>query len=315
MDKVAITGIGMVTPLGVTAVDTVSAWGEGRRMSTCIEPGLAGTPLAESPVAQLPEFDPARRLGGRRMLKFMSAGAPLGCMAAQEAHQQADAKARFSPENTGLFSATGLPAADLDQIRALIENSIDENGNFSCRLFGEKGLPVTNPLLSFRILANMPACIMSIIEGVKGENSIYTPWESQAGLALREGWLAIADGEVDCALVGGEDCPSFPFSFVYLRQAGYLKENEVPAKSGAYLFLERLNTAREAGKEILAVIEDVTVSKKENVAPDPLTERIGRTIAAAPFIMTGIACYHPDLPTEITGIDGWTVSIKLGTHK
>ena len=310
MREVAITGLGMVTPLGTTAAETVSAWGRGESMRTAPLPALSNTPLAGSPVAFLPEFDAAERLGGRRMLKFMSDGAVLGCVAAREAVTQANARERFAPERIGLFAATGLAAADMDQVGRLIENSTDDEGKFSCRLFGEKGLAAINPLTSFRILANMPACIVSILEGIKGPNCILTPWESQAGQALREAWLAVGEGEADCAVTGGEDSPANLSSFVYLRQAGWLRENEAPANAGAYLVLELLERALESGQKVLAVIKDVTVSR-ESAGGDPLAERVGRTFAAAPFIMAGLACHHADAPLSIAGADGWTVSIML----
>lgn len=311
MRKVAVTGLGMVTPLGTTAAETVSAWGRGESMRAAPLPSLSGTPLAGSPAAIPREFNAAERLGGRRMLKFMSDGAVLGCVAAREAVTQANARERFAPERIGLFAATGLAAADIEQVGALIENSVDEEGKFSCRLFGDKGLASTNPLLSFKILANMPACLVSIIEGIKGPNCIFTPWESQAGLALREAWLAVGEGEVDCAVAGGADSPAHASTYVYMRQAGWLGEDEAPANAGAYLVLERLETTLESGQKVLAVIEDVTVSMRSAEGGDPLAERVGRTFAAAPSIMAGLACHHADAPSSMAGADGWTVSIKL----
>lgn len=312
MHKVALTGLGMVTSLGTTADETITAWGQGLSMRTGHLPGLAGTPMAEAPVAVLPEFNPAKRLGGRKMLKFMSASAPLGCVAAREALNSANVRPRYSSERIGLFAAAGLPAADLAQINGMIENSLDQDGAFSSRLFGENGLPVTNPLLAFQLLANMPACLVSIIEGIKGPNCIYTPWESHAGLALREAWLAVGEGEADCVLVGGDDAPAHPYSYFYLRQGGWLREDEIPSNAGAYLVLERLETARDAGIEILATIDDVAVSWNRADVHDPLAKRMGRTLAAAPFILTGLACRHANLPIDITGADGWTVSVRLG---
>lgn len=77
-NKVVVTGIGMVTPLGATAGETGRAWQEGRWAVRRPLPELADTPLENLGVAILPEVNAADRLGGRRMLKYMSDAAVLG---------------------------------------------------------------------------------------------------------------------------------------------------------------------------------------------------------------------------------------------
>ena len=90
----------------------------------------------------------------------MSDAAVLGCLAAREALTAARAREHFAPEAIGLYAATGLAAASVNDVRPMIEQSIDEAGKFSCKRMGERGLVATNPLLSFRILANMPPCLV-----------------------------------------------------------------------------------------------------------------------------------------------------------
>jgi len=49
------------------------------------------------------------------MLKYMSDAAVLGCLAAREALEDADAKSRFSPERIGLYAGTGLASANINE--------------------------------------------------------------------------------------------------------------------------------------------------------------------------------------------------------
>lgn len=311
-DSVVITGMGMVTPLGATSHETMVAWQGNRPMQTKCLPELAGTMLADTPVAKTAEYDAADRLGGRKMLKFMSEGAVLGCVAAHEAAEQAMIAKRFLPERIGLYAATGLAAADIMQVKSMLESSIDEEGAFCCRRLGQDGLAQTNPLLSFRILANMPACLVSILEHIKGPNGIFTPWESQAALALQEAWLAVSCGEVDCALVGGADTPAHPATCVYLRQDQWLQAKEIPANAGAYLVLERSNTAMRDKVHVYGTLEDITVSPATQDAVDPLSIRMGRTFATAPFILTALGCHDSKLHTHMISSDGWKVAIRIG---
>ena len=60
-------------------------------------------------------------------------------------------------------------------------------------------------MLSFKILANMPICFVSIFENLRGPNAVYTPWEGQGAQAIAAGVRAVAEGEVPCAVVGGCD--------------------------------------------------------------------------------------------------------------
>jgi 3-oxoacyl-(acyl-carrier-protein) synthase len=293
----------MITPLGATARECAEAWRAGRRAPRTRLTELAGTRLANAEVAVLPQFDAGERLGSRRMLKFMSEAAVLGCVAAREAAEDAHLKQRFPPERVGLYAATGMAAASVQDVAPMIQQSIDETGRFSCRRLGERGLAAANPLLSFKILANMPPCLVSILEGIKGPSFIFTPWEGQTGAALREAWRAVADGEVDCALAGAADNPAHPASFVYLSQVGLLRHGECPAPAAAYLVMERAETARRDGRQVYARIATIEVANGDGAPCDPLAERIGRTFAAAPAVLLALACCAGEGTVRIRGVD------------
>jgi 3-oxoacyl-[acyl-carrier-protein] synthase II len=304
---VVVTGIGMVTSLGATASASGEAWRAGRIAQRRPLAELAGTSLEQIEVATLPEFDAAERLGGRRMIKYMSDAAVLGCVAAREACEDADLKQRFRPERVGLFAGTGLAAASVKEVLPMVRESIDENGRFSCQLFGKRGLAVTNPLLSFKILANMPPCIVSMIENIKGPNYIFTPWEGQTAAALFEAWKAVATGEVDCALAGAADNAAHAATVVYLKQAGFLSDGEYPSAGAAYLVMERAETARRDSRPIHAHITGMGLRPSDGPTFDPLASRMGRSYAAAPAILLALACQAPDEFSDHTGI----LSVKI----
>lgn len=310
--EVVVTGIGMVTPLGSTARETGAAWSAGASASRQNLPELAGTALQNAEVARPTEFDVAARLGGRRMLKYMSEAAALGCVAAREALENADVKKRFSPERIGLYAATGLAAASVDDIRATLVVSIGEDGKFSERLFGARGLAATNPLISFKILANMPPCLISVIEGIKGPNLIFTPWEGHSGAALLEAFLAVREGLVDCALTGAADSAAHASTLVFLKQSGFLRDGEFPATGAAYLLLERAETALRDRREIIAVINDIALDSSGSTGSDPLSPRMGRLFAAAPPVLLALECMTSRRAASLTGADGQTFSFELG---
>jgi len=325
--EVVVTGVGMVTPLGATAAESWAAWRAGRSAARRRLPELAGTPLEAMEAAGLPELDPAGRLGGRRMLKYMSEAAVLGCLAAHEAAEAAGLRARFRPERVGLYAGTGLAAAGVEDVRPMLQASIAADGEFSCRLLGERGLAAANPLLSFKILANMPPCLVSIIEGVKGPNYIFAPWEGQTAAALLEARDAVASGEADAALCGAADNAAHPATLTYLVQSGRLAAGEFPAAAAAYLVLERAATARRDGRRILARIAGMSLEPLDSArglerakraerpagaAPaDPLAARMGRSFAAAPAVLVALGCQAADGAVELTGAEGETFRAEL----
>jgi 3-oxoacyl-(acyl-carrier-protein) synthase len=311
-NEVVVTGIGVIGPLGTTAGDFVRAWDSGVRAVKQPLSELAGTPLESADVAVLPEVNAAERLGGRRMLKYMSDAAVLGCIAAREALQNSNALNRFPPERIGLYAATGLAAANVRDVTTMIEGSIDDHGEFSCQLLGKRGLAAANPLISFKILANMPPCLISIIEGIKGPNLIFTPWEGQTGAAILEAWHAVRNSEVDCALVGAADTAACPSTFVYLRQSGILSDGEFPASGAAYLVLESGESARRDGRPAYCVVRSVELAHSQTSAHDPLSERIGRTFASAPAILLSLACMCLWSELSICGVDSQKLHIELG---
>lgn len=308
---VVITGVGLVTALGSTACETQRSWVAGDHARRMCLPELRATPLGGQEVAVLPELDASLRLGTRRMLKYMSGAAVLGCVAAHEAMLQADVASRFSAERVGLYAGNGLAAADVAEVRDLIAASIDDEGRFSCSLLGERGLPSANPLISFKILPNMPACLVSIIEGIKGPNLILTPWEGQTAAALREAWNAVACGDVDCAVAGAADSAAHPATVVYLRQSGILDAGEYPASGAAYVVLERAESARRDATPVLARVADVQVGPAGEGSDDPLSRRMGRTYAAAPAIMLALGAITGERSMFMRGVDGQDIRFTL----
>lgn len=309
--EVVVTGVGMITPFGIDARDSHRSWMEGQTARTTLCPELKGSALETMPVAALPDFEIAERIGDRRMMKYMSFAAMLGCAAAREASAAAGLD-RFAPERVGLFVGTGLVAAGVDEVRPMLRASVDDAGRFSCRLFGSKGLAATNPLLSFHILANMPACFVSIIEKIKGPNLIFTPWEGQTGAALIEAWRAVRSGACDAALTGAADHPTHPSTVLHLHRAGLLGPGERPASGAAYLVMETADSAAAHRRRPLAVIDEMTLEPTDDGVDDPLAARMGRSYAAAPAILTALHCLNGPGEFSLAGVDGVRFRARLG---
>jgi 3-oxoacyl-(acyl-carrier-protein) synthase len=150
----------------------------------------------------------------------------------------------YAPDEIALFGATGMAGLPLREVAPLIKASVGADGKFDLRRFGEAGLKAINPLLSFKILSNMPLCFVSMCENIQGPNSIYTPWEGQGAQAIEAGMRALEWGDARCALVGGCDVKTHELAFISLEQQGLFRswretgQGLVPGEGAVFLVLE-----------------------------------------------------------------------------
>jgi 3-oxoacyl-(acyl-carrier-protein) synthase len=165
-----------------------------------------------------------------------------------------------------------------DEIAKLVENAAAADGSLDLKRFGQVALKRIRPVLSFKILANMPICFVSIFEEIRGPNAVYTPWEGQGAQAIVAGIHAVAEGDVPCALVGGCDVKTHAFSFAALDQFGVLDswtqhgKGCIPGEGAAFLVLENRERATRRHARIYAGVRghaSCSVTSKDSLA-DPL---------------------------------------------
>jgi 3-oxoacyl-(acyl-carrier-protein) synthase len=309
--EVRITGSGLVTCLGASRRATLAAIEAGGRVRGEPFSFLADTPYGGYLSAQGQEPDLSGCTVDRRMRKFMSRHAELAAVAAREALEEADLPARgIAPERIGLYAGVGLAAIDITISTKLLRASLDEGGSFSLDCFSRNGLRTIHPLWSFHTLANMPACIVSVLEGIKGDNGIYTPWEDQTAFALLEAAHALHGGAIDAAVVVASDTPSHPASMVEIASSGFITPEEIAAPGAACLVLERPDSSAPARPFSRLSKLHLIASPQEDARPsDPLAPIIGRTLAAAPLLLTILGPLL-DLPCRLHGCGGHDFSFE-----
>lgn len=95
----------------------------------------------------------------------------------------------YPPADIALFGATGLAGLPVREVAPLLRASAGANGEFDLTRFGQAGLKAVSPILSFKILSNMPFCFVSINENIQGPNGIYTPWEGEGARRSKQGFV------------------------------------------------------------------------------------------------------------------------------
>lgn len=88
----------------------------------------------------------------------------------------------FDP-NIPFYYETGVMECEDLGLDAIAAGSLDAQGNFSQRLFVEKGAKAVHPLTQFKALYNMPLSFVSIEHGLTGDNAVI--YSSARGLLMQ----------------------------------------------------------------------------------------------------------------------------------
>ena len=307
---VAVTGTGVVTCLGVSEETTLAAVRRGMRAAGEPLPLLAGTRFADCLAVSGDAPDLSAYVTDRRMKKFMSPHAELAAAAARQAMAEARPHERgILPERMGLYAGTGLASADVRASHALLGASLDTEGAFSVDAFCARGMRTIHPLWSFHTLANMPACIVSVLENIKGPNGIYTPWEDQTAFALIEAAHALEREDVDCAVVVAADWPSHPGSLVELASLGCIRPGETASYGAGCLVLERPDSLPPGKRAPRLHSLRLSPLPGQPVSVDPLEPLLGRTVSAAPLLLAALGA-ECGLPPVLDGCGGQRFSFE-----
>ncbi|MBC7097598.1 beta-ketoacyl-ACP synthase II [Candidatus Bipolaricaulota bacterium] len=212
MPRVWVTGLGVISPLGVGREEFFRGLREGRVAIRRVdrEIDLEGIEAKVAGVAD--GFDPLSFIPARRARR-MGRATQMAVAAARLALEDGG----FSPRDTergGVVVGTGIGAME-----ALVENHL---------VLLRRGAARVSPLLAPVMMPNAPAAEVSIELGIKGPSvGVVTACAASAhALGLAWGW--IRGGEVDWALAGGTESVLIPLVFAAFDRMGALSRNPDP---------------------------------------------------------------------------------------
>ncbi len=297
--RVVITGIGAVSPLGLTVSDMWDGLCAGRcgiDKITAFDPvGFSCKIAGQAPDYKVQKFVPKAH---RKATKLMSRDIELSVIAANEAFANSGLITKATdPENvniiphrTAINLGAGLISCDLVELAPAVAASIT-NGKFDIKKWGKDGLDMVTPLWLLKYLPNMLACHIGIIHDIQGPSNSITCAEASAHLAIGEASQIIARGGCDIAVSGGAEAKVNPI--VMIRQClikrATSENNDDPtsacrpfdaeAKGSVFgeaagvIILENLQNAQKRGAKIYAEVAGLGQSnninsKYENLEPD-----------------------------------------------
>ena len=198
MRRVAVSGIGVVSPLGNSTAEVLANALAGRSGVRRLETSFASR-LA-SPIAATARIDEGAGhgidAGKARMLDRFSL---FALIAANQAVQgSGDALAGLDPARAGVFVGTGMGGT----------HSMDEGYQ---TLYGERSDRI-KPYTILMGMHNAAAAWIGIEHGLQGSNMTYSTACSSSTVAIGEAWLRVASGQLEVVIAGGAEAPLSPGS-------------------------------------------------------------------------------------------------------
>ena len=191
MRRVAVTGIGVVSPLGHSAEEVFEVARAGRSAIRRLD--IPSANRLVSPIAATvlfngaDHFEPAKLRMLDRVSQFALVAAKRALADSGNVLSVADRK------RAGVFLGTGMGGI----------NTIDDGYQ---TLYGENSDRI-KPFMILMGMHNAPAAWIGIEHGFTGPNLTYSTACSSSAVAIGEAWLRLASGDIELALAGGAEAP------------------------------------------------------------------------------------------------------------
>ena len=204
--EIVITGIGVVSPIGVGQEEFWQSLLDG----TCGMGVREGFSSVDSPLrieAKVKEFDAKRYVKPRKVLKIMCEPIQFACAAAAMAMEQANIEREsISPDRIGTIFGTESFFANPNEVADAFRTCL-AGRKFDYEQWGEIGIKQIQPLWMLKYLPNMAASHIAISLDARGPSNSICQGEVSGLLALIEAADLIQRGVADVVLTGGTGSP------------------------------------------------------------------------------------------------------------
>ncbi len=266
--RVAITGLGVVTPLGNTIATTWEALLAGR---TGVAPitsfDASGFPVRIA--AEVKKFDPRTAIEDRKLLKFANRYHTFALAAAEEAIRDAGIRPEsHTAPRWGCAVGSGMMGVEFAKL-VEVHQRFAENGSLSSERLGAAGVTAADPVAFCRSQANAGLSLLLRHFGIRGYATSVNTACASGGQALGTAMKLVRRGTADFVLAGGFDSMVNPVGLSAFCLLGALSpDNDTPQRASrpfdrtrngfvlgegaGFLVLEEWNAARRRGARIYA---------------------------------------------------------------
>lgn len=247
--RVVITGIGMVTPIGIGTSETWQALLAGKSGAGPITM-FDATEFATQFACEVKEFDPTKWID-KRLSKTLDRFVQFGMVAAQLAKEDAGLEyGDDEAERVGVFVGAGLGGVQ----------TIEETH----RVLLERGPRRISPYFVPAIIVNLAPGQISIRFNAKGPNLSQVSACSSGAHAIGDAYRCIQREDADVMFAGGTEATVTPLGVGGFNAAKALsKRNEEPTRASRPFDLDRDGFVVGEGAGIV-ILEELERAKKRN---------------------------------------------------
>jgi 3-oxoacyl-(acyl-carrier-protein) synthase len=189
--RVAVTGLGVVSPLGNSADEAFANARGGRsgihRLDAPFANRLVGPLAASARFEGADHFEPPK-------LRMLDRVSQFALFAANQALDEARIDlSQVDHRRAGVFVGTGMGG------------SMSSDDGYKT-LYGDRSDRI-KPFTVLMGMHNAPAAWIGIEHDLRGANLTFSTACSSSAVAIGEAWLRIAGGDLDIALAGGAEAP------------------------------------------------------------------------------------------------------------
>lgn len=298
--RVAVTGVGLCTPLGVGAGETWDGLLEGRsavgRIASYDPSGLRTQVGAE-----VGELNPREYVEKRRSIRTMTRHDVLTMVAAVLALR--DSGLELGDDEAGraaAFVASGKETSEPEKMEDVAVEARDGDGRVEMARMGEVAFAGVPPLFFLEGLQGASLHYLSEALALRGPNT-YFAGTAEAGMhAIGRAYRAVRRGEAEVALAGAGDAPVNWWSMSKMDGMGLMtrrnelgpsacrpydrdRDGTVMGEGGAFLVLEELDAARSRGATVHAEVAGYgsAADVERHLTPDAAGRPPARAIASA----------------------------------
>ncbi|QAY66073.1 beta-ketoacyl-[acyl-carrier-protein] synthase family protein [Paenibacillus protaetiae] len=196
--RVVVTGIGAVTPIGTGVKQLWDGVQTGKSAVKAIN-RFVPEGLRSQIAAQIEDFDPLQYMDKKRahrMDRYSQLAVSAGMLAMRDA---AFLPTSIEPERVGIFMGSALGG---------ISYAEEQCGNYY-----SGGYRSVSPTLGFSVFGGASSCNMAMEFGFTGPNETNAMSCASGAVAIGRGMQAIRRGEADVVIAGGAEAPLAPLSF------------------------------------------------------------------------------------------------------
>ncbi|HEY6891630.1 MAG TPA: beta-ketoacyl-[acyl-carrier-protein] synthase family protein [Solirubrobacter sp.] len=292
MRRVAITGIGLITPLGVGADATWEGLMEGR---SAIGPlSFDASSLRTQVGGEVSDLD-VDAFVSRKAQRTMTRADVLAVAGATLALQDAELEvSEAEAERAALFTAGNKEISDPSDMLAATLAARGDDGRVDLHRFGIDAQSAVHPLFYVQGLQAASLFYISQQHGLKGANTYFAGGAESGATAIGRAFRSIRRGEADIAVAGGFDDAVTWWNMSKLDATGMLspgecrpydrdREGTLLGEGAAFLVLEESERARMRGARVYAELTGFGsgFDARNLVTPDPDGESLSRALTGA----------------------------------